>query len=379
MKLLFVHDHKFRKVENVLYSTGGLNNEVLERYSKNASQVTVIARIFEEGKSENKWSKITNKKILIKGDKGSHYNNLKQEILMCDKMIIRLPSFLGLQALRLNRKIGKPYMIEMVACPWDALWNHGFAGKILAPYIFFRNRKELKDAPMVLYVTNQFLQYRYPTKGKAIGCSDVVISDFNENILNRRREKIEHCGKKKILGTIAAINVKYKGQQYIIESLGKLKRQGKEDFEYQLVGNGDSSFLKSIAKKNNVEEQVKFIGGLPHEKIFEWLDSIDIYVQPSRQEGMPRALIEAMSRGIPAFGAKTGGIPELLPEQYLFSNSSKNINEIIKILESLQNGNMMQLAEQNYEVAKKYRGKEIQKVREEFYLDFYNGSYTGKK
>lgn len=232
---------------------------------------------------------------------------------------------------------------------------------------------------MVLYVTNQFLQYRYPTKGKAIGCSDVVISDFNENILNRRREKIEHCGKKKILGTIAAINVKYKGQQYIIESLGKLKRQGKEDFEYQLVGNGDSSFLKSIAKKNNVEEQVKFIGGLPHEKIFEWLDSIDIYVQPSRQEGMPRALIEAMSRGIPAFGAKTGGIPELLPEQYLFSNSSKNINEIIKILESLQNGNMMQLAEQNYEVAKKYRGKEIQKVREEFYLDFYNGSYTGKK
>ncbi|MCI9534704.1 MAG: glycosyltransferase [Lachnospiraceae bacterium] len=379
MKLLFVHDHKFRKVENVLYSTGGLNNEVLERYSKNASQVTVIARIFEEGKSENKWSKITNKKILIKGDKGLYYNNLKQEILMCDKMIIRLPSFLGLQALRLNRKIGKPYMIEMVACPWDALWNHGFAGKILAPYIFFRNRKELKDAPMVLYVTNQFLQYRYPTKGKAIGCSDVVISDFNENILNRRREKIEHCGKKKILGTIAAINVKYKGQQYIIESLGKLKRQGKEDFEYQLVGNGDSSFLKSIAKKNNVEEQVKFIGGLPHEKIFEWLDSIDIYVQPSRQEGMPRALIEAMSRGIPAFGAKTGGIPELLPEQYLFSNSSKNINEIIKILESLQNGNMMQLAEQNYEVAKKYRGKEIQKVREEFYLDFYNGSYTGKK
>ena len=331
MKLLFVHDHKFRKVENVLYSTGGLNNEVLERYSKNASQVTVIARIFEEGKSENKWSKITNKKILIKGDKGLYYNNLKQEILMCDKMIIRLPSFLGLQALRLNRKIGKPYMIEMVACPWDALWNHGFAGKILAPYIFFRNRKELKDAPMVLYVTNQFLQYRYPTKGKAIGCSDVVISDFNENILNRRREKIEHCGKKKILGTIAAINVKYKGQQYIIESLGKLKRQGKEDFEYQLVGNGDSSFLKSIAKKNNVEEQVKFIGGLPHEKIFEWLDSIDIYVQPSRQEGMPRALIEAMSRGIPAFGAKTGGIPELLPEQYLFRNSSKNINEFFKI------------------------------------------------
>ena len=66
MKLLFVHDHKFRKVGNAIYSTGGLNNEVLERYSKMVSQVTVIARILEEKQSENKWSKITNKKITIK-------------------------------------------------------------------------------------------------------------------------------------------------------------------------------------------------------------------------------------------------------------------------------------------------------------------------
>ena len=377
MKLLFVHDHKFRKVGNAIYSTGGLNNEVLERYSKMVSQVTVIARILEEKQSENKWSKITNKKILIKGNKNLFYGNLKKEMLTCDKMIIRLPSFLGLQALRLNRKIRKPYMIEMVACPWDALWNHGITGKILAPYVFFRNRQEVKSAPMVLYVTNQFLQSRYPTKGQSIGCSDVVISDCNENILNSSLEKIVHCEKKKILGTIAATNVKYKGQQYIIEALGRLKLQGNKNYEYQLVGNGDSSFLKSIAKKNNVEEQVKFIGGLSHEKIFDWLDSIDIYVQPSRQEGMPRALIEAMSRGVPAFGANTGGIPELLSDQYLFSNSSTNINEIIEILSLFQKNTMIQLAKQNYEIAKEYQEKKLQEVRERFYLNFYSSSYTG--
>ena len=242
---------------------------------------------------------------------------------------------------------------------------------------FFRNRQEVKSAPMVLYVTNQFLQSRYPTKGQSIGCSDVVISDCNENILNSRLEKIVHCEKKKILGTIAATNVKYKGQQYIIEALGRLKLQGNKNYEYQLVGNGDSSFLKSIAKKNNVEEQVKFIGGLSHEKIFDWLDSIDIYVQPSRQEGMPRALIEAMSRGVPAFGANTGGIPELLSDQYLFSNSSTNINEIIEILSLFQKNTMIQLAKQNYEIAKEYQEKKLQEVRERFYLNFYSSSYTG--
>ena len=116
---------------------------------------------------------------------------------------------------------------------------------------------------------------------------------------------------------------------------------------------------------------------MPHEKIFDWLDSIDIYVQPSRQEGMPRALIEAMSRGVPAFGANTGGIPELLSDQYLFSNSSTNINEIIEILNLFQKNTMIQLAEQNYEIAKEYQEKKLQEVRERFYLNFYSSSYTG--
>jgi len=47
------------------------------------------------------------------------------------------------------------------------------------------------------------------------------------------------------------------------------------------------------------------------------LDDVDIYIQPSRQEGLPRALIEAMSRGCPAVGSTAGGIPELLSPECL--------------------------------------------------------------
>src|SRR5699024_4986762 len=104
------------------------------------------------------------------------------------------------------------------------------------------------------------------------------------------------------------------------------------NYEYQLVGSGDQSYLRSIAKKYNVVDQVKFLGPLPHNKIFDWLESIDIYTQPSRQEGLPRALIESFSRGLPAFGARTGGIPELLEDDFIFSNTRKNIDEICNIL-----------------------------------------------
>ncbi len=39
-----------------------------------------------------------------------------------------------------------------------------------------------------------------------------------------------------------------------------------------------------------LENQIKLLGPLSHDEIFEWLDSIDIYIQPSLLEGLPRAL-----------------------------------------------------------------------------------------
>mgnify|MGYP001477453972 FL=1 len=185
-------------------------------------------------------------------------------------------------------------------------------------------------------------------------------------------EKIKNLkpGGKIIIGTTAAVNVRYKGQQYVIQALGKLKKKGITNYEYQLVGAGDQSYLKSIAQKYDVVDQVKFLGPKRHDEVFKWLDSIDIYVQPSRQEGLPRALIEAMSRGLPAFGAKTAGIPELLQEEFLFSNTRKNIDEICNILINFDKEKMIKQANFNFKVAKRYDRLTIEKRRQEFFKYF---------
>ena len=94
------------------------------------------------------------------------------------------------------------------------------------------------------------------------------------------------------------------------------------------------------------------MGSLPHNEVFEWLDTIDIYAQPSRQEGLPRALIEAMSRGLPAFGARTGGIPELLEPDYIISNNKNGINEICEILRAFNQEVMINQAKRNYDESK---------------------------
>lgn len=386
MKVLFCHDGPLRKDEFSNYYGLAHNDDTFRRYYTIAEELSVAIRVSKitQSEAELKLSKISVSpfKVIecpnISSLKGLFFNKPKvrniitSEIKNTDYIVARLPSFIGNIAIDIAKKFKKPYLVEVVACPWDAFWNHSFKGKLVAPFMYYATKKRVRDAKYVLYVTNEFLQKRYPTNGKSTGCSDVSLVEFYDDILDARLEKISNIDKqdKIVLGTTAAVDVRYKGQQYVIKALGKLKKQGITNYEYQLVGGGDQSYLKLVARKYNVSEQVKFLGSIPHNEVFKWLDTIDIYVQPSRQEGLPRALIEAMSRGLPAFGARTGGMPELLEPKFIFSNTSKNIEEIIEILKSFDQEVMLEQAKRNYEESKKYEKKEIEELRRRFFVEF---------
>ena len=385
MKLLYAHDHKFYKYKDDYYSNGNFSKKVLLRYTNVFEEVKFISRqIIVKDKPKKMTLATTENVEFIKipdfSSLKSYYKKkeakkiIQNEVMNSDCVIARLPSSIGSIALVYAKKYNIPYLVEVVGCPWDGLWNHSLKGKIIAPCMYFKTKKLVEDAKYVVYVTNEFLQKRYPTKGEYVNCSNVSLEEFDDNVLVNRLNKIKNMQKnsKIVLGTAAAVDVRYKGQQYVIKALGKLKKQGITNYEYQLVGCGDQTYLKSIAEKYNITEQVKFLGVMPHDKVFEWLDTIDIYVQPSRQEGLPRSLIEAMSRALPAFGANTGGIPELLEQDYIFSNTRKNIDEICNILQSFNKDTMREQALRNFEEAKKYDKRIIEERRKEFFMEFKN-------
>ncbi|MDP0919734.1 hypothetical protein Q6272_32330, partial [Klebsiella pneumoniae] len=72
-----------------------------------------------------------------------------------DIVVARLPSLIGSWALRSAWKQDKPVLVEMVGCPWDALWNHSLKGKIVAPWFWAKNRRLLRRSRHTVYVTER--------------------------------------------------------------------------------------------------------------------------------------------------------------------------------------------------------------------------------
>lgn len=388
MELVFVYEDKIAQDTDGNYYTGSaFSQAVFDRYLQHFDRITLLMRKADvapdDAETLGRMNKLDTSRInvvLLPNLTASlrSFFNIKlhrrfkkiviENITPDRAVIIRAPSDSGAIAAKYCRSIGKPFLAEAVGCPWDSLWNHSLRGKVLAPFAWMRFRRTMRHADYAVYVTDEFLQRRYPTHGKAAAISDVELQPVDDSVLEKRLEKIKnHSGSVK-LATAAAVNVSYKGQRYVIEALAKLKERGITNFEYHMAGGGDNSALKVLAQRLNVEEQVVFEGSLPHEKMFAWLDEMDVYIQPSLQEGLPRSVLEAMSRGLPALGSRTGGVPELLGDRYIFAR--KSVNDITELLTQLSNDEMQAMARKNFEHAKAFQKDILEAKRYEFYTDF---------
>ena len=384
MKAAFFFDTVLLKDENNDFYGMTLTYDFFkERYLNMFSQMVVSTRVkkIDNEKGNVDGYRITNgENVEVKPitsykdipDAIKNYKKIENEVENVlkdvDKAIIRMPSVIGMFACKISKKLKKDYIIEMVACPWDGYMNHArLGGKVVAPIITILTKHFIKTAPKVLYVTDKFLQKRYPTNGKKIACSDVILENFNDDLLNKRIENIKKINENTVikLGTAANVGLKYKGQKYVIEALKELNKNGIR-YEYYLAGGGDNSTLLELVKEYKLENCVHFLGSLPHEKVFELLDTIDIYVQPSLQEGLPRAMIEAMSRACPCIGTNAGGIPELIQAEYVFKK--RNYKQFIEILKKIDTTKLIDMAETNYKHAKEFEKDKLNKKRIEFYV-----------
>ncbi|WP_068774096.1 glycosyltransferase [Paenibacillus sp. FJAT-26967] len=388
MNVLWAHDHMFYFTDSGKYYSGGkLPYAVWERYLSVFDSLTVVSR----GKKISAASDL-DKKSLSSGKnvnfivlpslsnpvnkitkKGYVERLLTEAIMKSDAVIARLPSEIGSEAVAIAKKLGKPFAVEVVACAWDGLWNYGsMQGKLYAPIATWKTKTDVKEAPYAIYVTEQFLQKRYPCPGgRTQSCSNVELPEMGEDVLAGRLERIRSMATPVTIGLIGSLNGRAKGIDVALEALSKIKNQI-PPFKFRILGDGDKSRWEAMADSLGLKDNVEFCGILPSGKaVFEWLDKIDIYIQPSFQEGLPRATIEAMGRGCPVIGSTAGGIPELLDPGCLFKPG--NDKQLAELLTGtiINRDWMLEQASRNFARAGSFTKTKLDRSRSEFWESFH--------
>jgi glycosyltransferase involved in cell wall biosynthesis len=85
------------------------------------------------------------------------------------------------------------------------------------------------------------------------------------------------------------------------------------EIRFKILGAGpDESMLKNLAKKEGVSSRVEFAGHVDHKDMPKHLHAADIFIRPSRSEGMGSSFIEAMAAGLPVIATQEGGISDFL-------------------------------------------------------------------
>jgi glycosyltransferase involved in cell wall biosynthesis len=105
-----------------------------------------------------------------------------------------------------------------------------------------------------------------------------------------------------------------KGTDVLIEAMGILA--GKlPDADLLLVGGGElEESLRSRVQALGLDNRVRFCGRQGHATVPDWMCASDVFCLPSRNEGCPNVVLEALASGRPVVASNVGGIPEILKE-----------------------------------------------------------------
>lgn len=105
-----------------------------------------------------------------------------------------------------------------------------------------------------------------------------------------------------------------KGHRFLIDAVAQLK-QKYSDLHLVILGSGDQhDALLDQASKVGISHAVHLVGH--REDVERALAGMDCFVLPSLNEGMGRALLEAMAAGLPVIASRVGGIPALIDDEH---------------------------------------------------------------
>ena len=375
MRVSVVLEHRFnRSADGSVWTKTQFPYEFWERYLRVFEEVNVVARAAINSSRSEGWLRVDGPGVAFSAV--PHYigpreylrrrSEVKRSCLGAvkarDALICRLGSVLASHLLSDFWKCGRPYGVEVVSNPYDA-FAPGAIRHPLRPFFrwFFPRRMQMACARACAgaYVTRETLQRRYPPQPAAahFRVSDVMIPVNDYRSCSRVFEAAPRPMRLVFVGSLAQ---PYKGVHILLDALASAVRLNL-DVRLNIVGDGRERMrLEKQAQSLAVADRVHFAGELPAgDAVRRALDESDIFVLPSLTEGLPRAMIEAMARGVPCLGTRVGGIPELIGARELLEPGDAGClaNKISDLYEDPRR--LTVLSRENLERARDYQAGKL--------------------
>ena len=384
MQLLYISNYMFHQYREEFYGLPSSGNEFFVKYLQTFDSVRILGEEIKQYLTMDNLTLMDQTcftiRLLPRNQSPKDMRNdqkinkiLKEEISNAEAIIIRPLSRKGLMAIKIAKKLKKPYMIEVTGDIHNALrQNPSFLKRMYAPVLYRQILNTIRDCRFGLYVSQEYLQSQFPIRGKMCGCSDVILKKADPEVLAKRIQRIEALPEQKTidLALIGFYQSNMKGVDTAIRALARLP----EKYHLHILGNGTEENRNKwieYGKARGVAGRIHFPKPLASsELVLEWLDTMDAFVLPTRSEGFGRCVAEAMSRGCPSFATDICTMPELLPAECLhpLGDDEKLSEQILAVME--QSDLAKKYARINFEHAKEYDPEILKNRRNAFLAEF---------
>jgi glycosyltransferase involved in cell wall biosynthesis len=224
----------------------------------------------------------------------------------------------------------------------------------------------LRSKAIASVAVAQFLANEYPPLSKK--ALNVAISDSKLSLESygkpRRWDREYEYRNIVCLGRVEA----QKDPFGTMRALALLDQKGFKKWRFAWMGDGPmKAETEKLAKELGLSDRVDFMGLVPWEKVFEVLNTADLYLLYSVSEGLPRSLLEAMACALPSVSTNICGMPELLLDEDLVPPQSDELlaNKLFEVLRDSER--MTKMSKRNLEKAKEYSAEVLVKKRSEYY------------
>ena len=333
MRISVVSEQVFSKTPDGAYWTTGAPGSFWKRYLEVFEKLRIVARVERITTPPHGSQSFNHRNVELvdvpfyRGPSQflTRVRSVRAALHTCfcrgDAWLLRVPSTLANLLTPVLEKQQQPYAVEVVGDPQDVFATKGishFFRPVFRRWFSRHQQNQCQRAVAAAYVTKQQLQSRYPASLAALTTHYSSLDLPDQAYLDQARPPERFRERPLKLITVASLAQLYKAPHILIDSLAKCLHQGC-DVRLEIVGDGIyRGQLQQQVSKLGIENRVQFTGQVSSGRpVWNRLDENHLFVLPSLTEGLPRAMIEAMARGMPCIGSTAGGIPELLPEEFL--------------------------------------------------------------